>query len=90
MPLFYLDASALVKLVREEPETPALRAYLSGADLVSTELVLTELPRALRRAAHNDPQVPVEALIGTAAEGGASESPQRVILQLQRTRTSPG
>lgn len=36
MPLFYADASALVKLVREEPETAALNAFLDDADLVSS------------------------------------------------------
>jgi predicted nucleic acid-binding protein len=51
MPVFYADASALVKLVRDEPESAALRAYLDGADLVSCELVLAEVPRAVRRAA---------------------------------------
>jgi predicted nucleic acid-binding protein len=39
--LFYLDASVFVKLVREEPESPALSAFLDGADVVSSELVLT-------------------------------------------------
>ena len=37
--LLYLDASALVKLVRAEPETGPLRAYLEGADLVSSDVV---------------------------------------------------
>jgi predicted nucleic acid-binding protein len=47
----YADSSALVKLVREEVETPSLRLLLSGSDLVSSELVVTELPRAMKRAA---------------------------------------
>jgi uncharacterized protein len=47
----YADSSALVKLVRDEVETPSLRLFLSGSDLVSSELVVTELPRAMRRAA---------------------------------------
>ncbi|MBI4896889.1 MAG: type II toxin-antitoxin system VapC family toxin [Actinobacteria bacterium] len=51
MALFYLDSSALVKLVREEPETAALSAYLSNADLITSSIVLTEVPRAVRRAA---------------------------------------
>ncbi len=54
MALFYLDASALVKLVRTEPETGALLAFLADADLLSSEIVLTEVPRAIRRAAAND------------------------------------
>lgn len=68
MALFYLDASALVKLVREDPGSAGLRAYLAEADLVSSELVLTEVPRAVRRAAAHDPELPAELLIDRAAE----------------------
>ena len=68
MALFYADASALVKLVREEPESPALSAFLDDADIVSSELVLTEVPRAIRRAVAHDPQLPLDALIEQAAE----------------------
>ena len=57
MALFYADASALVKLVRDEPESLALRTFLTDADLVSSELVLTEVPRAIRRAAARDPRL---------------------------------
>lgn len=42
----YLDASAIVKLVVRESETDALRAYLADAQLVTSELSLTEVPRA--------------------------------------------
>jgi predicted nucleic acid-binding protein len=66
--LFYTDASALVKLVRDEPESDALRAFLADADLVSCELVLTEIPRAIRRAAARDPQLPLDVLIDRAGE----------------------
>jgi hypothetical protein len=66
--LFYADASALVKLVRDEPESDALRAFLADADLVSCELVLTELPRAIRRAVAHDPRLPLETLIARAGE----------------------
>jgi predicted nucleic acid-binding protein len=65
--LFYLDASALVKLVRSESETSALRAFLADADLLSSELALTEVPRAIRRAAANDPEL-APALLMTRAE----------------------
>jgi predicted nucleic acid-binding protein len=46
----YLDSSAAVKLVVEEAESPALRAWL-GPDrtLSSSALVHTELLRAVRR-----------------------------------------
>lgn len=66
MALFYADASALVKLVRDEPESAALRAFLADADLVSCELVLTEVPRAIRRAAADDPRLPLDVLIDRA------------------------
>ena len=68
MALFYVDSSALVKLVRDEPESPALRAYTVDADLVSCELVFTEVPRAIRRAVASDPSLPTELLITRAAE----------------------
>jgi predicted nucleic acid-binding protein len=47
--LFYTDSSALVKLVRTENHSPALRAFIGTADLVSSESALTEVTRALRR-----------------------------------------
>jgi len=66
--LFYLDASALVKLVRAEPESAALGTFLAEADLVSSELVLTEVPRAVRRAAADNPDLPVAPMVALAAE----------------------
>ena len=68
MPLFYADSSALVKLVRDEPESPALRAFVDDAELISCELVLTEVPRAIRRAAAHDARLPVGLLLGRAEE----------------------
>ncbi len=68
MPVFYADASALVKLLRREAETEALRTYLQGADLVSSELILTEVPRAIRRASHHDPALPLDLLLQRASE----------------------
>lgn len=68
MTVFYADASALVKLVRMEAETEALRAYLAGADLVSSELVLTEIPRAIRRAVAREPELPLDLLLERAGE----------------------
>ena len=68
MPLFYADASALVKLVRDEPESHALRTFLADADLVSCELVLTEVPRAIRRAAAHDPRPDLDLLMDRAGE----------------------
>ncbi len=66
MALFYADASALVKLVRREAETAALGTFLAGADIISSELVLTEVPRAVHRAASDDPALPLDALMAVA------------------------
>ncbi|MBA3234751.1 MAG: type II toxin-antitoxin system VapC family toxin [Chloroflexi bacterium] len=68
MALFYADASALVKLVRDEAESHALRAFLVDADLVSCELVLTEVPRAIQRAAAQDPRLALDVLMDRAGE----------------------
>lgn len=50
---WYLDTSALVKLVVAERETPALLQWLRAADrrTVSSNLARTELLRVVRRAA---------------------------------------
>jgi predicted nucleic acid-binding protein len=66
--LFYADASALVKLVSAEPETAALHAFLGDADVISSELVLTEVPRAIRRAAAHEPALPLPRLLDHAGE----------------------
>ncbi len=68
MPLFYVDSSALVKLVHDEPESEALRRFVVEADLVSCELVLAEVPRAVRQAVAADPDMPVDRLLARAAE----------------------
>ena len=50
---FYIDTSALVKLVVAEPESDALRAWFADSerDPVACDLARTELLRAVRRAA---------------------------------------
>ena len=50
---FYLDTSALVKLVVREPETDSLRDWLAETprDPVTCDLARTELLRAVRRVA---------------------------------------
>lgn len=68
MPTLYADSSALVKLVRREPETDALRAVLKGADLASSELVLAEVPRALQRIAAADPRFSLRPALHRAGE----------------------
>jgi predicted nucleic acid-binding protein len=46
----YVDTSAFIKLVRSEPESPALRADIAGAgDLVSSSLLVVEGRRAAAR-----------------------------------------
>jgi uncharacterized protein len=47
----YTDSSALVKLIVEEPESAALRTYAAGRELLASELVLAEVPRAIQRLA---------------------------------------
>lgn len=50
--MLYLDTSALVKLVRREPESDALADWLdirAPSPWVASALVEIELPRALRR-----------------------------------------
>jgi predicted nucleic acid-binding protein len=66
--LFYADASALVKLVLDEPESDMLRAFLEDSDLISSELVLTEVPRAIRRAAARDLRLDLDLLTARAGE----------------------
>ncbi len=68
MPLLYADASALVKLVRSERESPALRSYIEGAELISSALVLAELTRAIRRAAALNPSLPLAETLVAADE----------------------
>jgi predicted nucleic acid-binding protein len=81
--VFYADSSALVKLVRDEPESSALRVFLADADLVSSELILTEIPRAVRRATGDDPALPVDLLLeraGAVLEAVALRPVDRALL----------
>lgn len=68
VPVVYADSSALVKLARDEAESASLSAYLAGADLVSSELALAEVPRALRRAVAMESELPLEELRERADE----------------------
>lgn len=50
--MLYLDASALMKLIRREPESDTLADWLdarASSPWVSSTLIEVELPRALRR-----------------------------------------
>lgn len=53
MGAWYLDTSAATKLIVEEPESEAFRAWAAGDDvrMVACELTRTELIRAVRRRA---------------------------------------
>jgi predicted nucleic acid-binding protein len=79
--------------VRTEPETAALRTFLTEAAVVSCELVLTEVPRAIRRAVGNDPGLPLERLLTQAAEmleGVALLPVDRAVLLAAGAFTEPG
>lgn len=60
--MIYLDTTALVKIVRREPESDALAAWMGerrGVLLVTSTLTEVELQRALRRVEPDAlPQVP--------------------------------
>ena len=65
--LVYADTSALAKLLAEEAETLALRSWIAGIEdlvVVSSDLVRTELMRAIRRA-HPAAAPSVRALLTT-------------------------
>jgi predicted nucleic acid-binding protein len=74
--MIYLDSCALVKLVIDERETPALERYLDSreSDIVSCQLALTEVIRAVRRSCYDaqrrlvvEPAILDERLLGAAA-----------------------
>lgn len=48
-PALYLDSSAIVKLIVEEEHSNALVQTVAGRGLVSSELALAEVPRAIQR-----------------------------------------
>jgi hypothetical protein len=60
----YVDASALAKLIRDEPGSPAMRRWFVEADrLVCSRLGLIETRRAVRRAPHDSGHL--ETILGT-------------------------
>ncbi|MCV7386314.1 type II toxin-antitoxin system VapC family toxin [Mycolicibacter longobardus] len=74
--MLYLDTSALVKLVRREPESGALADWLDAQGAtpwVSSTLIEVELPRALRRV---DPSLlaDVPALVARVARYEVDEA----------------
>jgi predicted nucleic acid-binding protein len=66
--LFYADSSALVKLVRDETESAALRAFVAQADLATSELAVTEISRAVRRPAAGEPRRTLDLLLERVGE----------------------
>jgi uncharacterized protein len=60
--LIYLDACALVKFIKPEKETEALRAWRAAlpkdTELISSELARLEITRALLRAGVDPTRVP--------------------------------
>jgi predicted nucleic acid-binding protein len=68
MTLFYVDSSTIVKLIIDERETEALRAYVLDADMVSCELALAEVSRAIQRAASRDADLARRPLLERAGE----------------------
>jgi predicted nucleic acid-binding protein len=63
VPAVYADASALTKLIVEEPESDCFEAYVAGAQLLSSELSRAEIARALRRISSEDPSLALEELL---------------------------
>ncbi len=66
--ILYVDSSALVKLIRVEPETSALVDAIDHHTLVSSSIILTEVPRAVRRAANAEPGLSLSALVRRAGK----------------------
>ena len=62
----YLDTSAIVKLIAEEAESADLVEAVTGGRLVSSEIAIAEVPRALRRIAAERPAVEPVDLIARA------------------------
>lgn len=69
--MIYLDARALVKFIKPEKETESLRSWREalpdGTELISSELALLEITRALLRGGVDHTRVPYFA--GQALKG---------------------
>jgi predicted nucleic acid-binding protein len=63
----YLDASALVKLVWDEPESVELERAMHARDVVTSDLAVAEVPRAVRRRARADLSAELETLLQSVA-----------------------
>ena len=71
--MIYLDSCSLLKLVRAEPETPALIAFIDarhGTRWFTSEIARTELIRAVRRNNRDEESLQDELTqIGRLCEG---------------------
>ena len=69
--MIYFDTSALVKFVKREPESEALRSWRGrlppGTELATSELAELEISRALLRAGVDHQRVPY--VVGQALRG---------------------
>jgi predicted nucleic acid-binding protein len=65
--VIYADASALFKLVSQEEESVAFSALASQNELVSSELVITELARAALKPGAPDRESNVKEMIRRAS-----------------------
>ena len=69
--MIYLDTCALLKLIRHEPETPALTAWINdraGTMWFTAEVARTELARSLRRINHDQDAKLLDADLKQAAD----------------------
>ena len=64
--MLYLDSSAFVKLIHQEPETDALRAAVAGVTTFSSELLACEASRAATRIGSATERAAERALGGLA------------------------
>ena len=62
----YLDTSAIVRLIAEEAESAELVEAVTGGRLVSSEIAIAEVPRALRRIKAERPAAELVDLIARA------------------------
>lgn len=79
--MIYLDTSAIVKLVREEPQSTALLEFLTpdaAPPLFTSQLAITEVKRALHAAGEPD-----------LAKAAASTGPPTVVIPGQRILALP-
>lgn len=61
--IWYVDTSALVKLIRKEPETASLRRWLRGKRWIGSDLLRTEVRRVVSRAGSARASQRAEALL---------------------------